>query len=61
MKFIFITIGIILLVGMGYFLVAFLKPGIYPPKRILKEKAIKLGGAGASFLFLGILFAILAR
>nr|WP_062110446.1 hypothetical protein [Bacillus niameyensis] len=61
MKVLFITIGIILLVGMSYFLVAFQKPGIYPPKRVLKERAKKLGGAGACFLFLGILFAILAK
>ncbi|MBS4177505.1 hypothetical protein [Lederbergia citrea] len=58
---IFIMIGIILLVGMLHFLAAHQRPGIYPPKRILRQRAITLGGAGFVFFIIGMLLAVLAK
>lgn len=55
MTFLFI-IGALLLVGMIHYFLAHQRPGIYPPKRILKQRAVTLGGVGTLFIILGLLF-----
>jgi len=57
----FIAVGIILLIGMLYNFSAFQRPGIYPPKRILKNRVMSLGGVGSIFLLIGILITILIK
>lgn len=46
-------ISAILLMAACHYLLAFLKPGVYPPKQVLKGKALILGCAGAILLFIG--------
>jgi len=57
----FILIGIIFLIGTFYNFTAYKRPGIYPPKRILKNRIGSLGGASLLFLFIGILMIIFAK
>ncbi|CAM3650539.1 hypothetical protein [Mesobacillus zeae] len=45
--------------GMLHQVLAAGKPGIYPPKRLLKKRAGSLGMGGAIFLFLGALLSLL--
>ncbi|MFB9828669.1 hypothetical protein ACFFMO_12580 [Lederbergia wuyishanensis] len=54
-------IGIIFLIGTFYNFTAYKRPGIYPPKRILKNRIGSLGGASLIFLFIGILMIIFAK
>jgi hypothetical protein len=46
-------ISAILLTAALYFLLAFIKPGVYPPKKVLKSRALTLGCAGGFALFIG--------
>lgn len=48
-------LGVILLIGMLYYIASYRKPGIYPPKKILKQRAVTLGVAGIIFIIIGIL------
>ncbi|MBS4218123.1 hypothetical protein KHA96_07265 [Bacillus sp. FJAT-49711] len=57
----FIIIGIMLLIGMFYYFSAYQRPGIYPPKKILRNRVASLGGAGLLFLLIGILITILIK
>ncbi|MFD0048770.1 hypothetical protein ACFVHQ_05470 [Actinomycetes bacterium NPDC127524] len=43
------------LAGMLYFLAAARKPGMYPPKNMLKKRAEMLGVLGCIFLLLGLI------
>ncbi|MCJ7840418.1 hypothetical protein MUB24_05690 [Lederbergia sp. NSJ-179] len=61
MKVVFITLGLILLFIMAHQLTMYVRPGIFPPKRVVKERIVVAGGAGVCFLCIGILFAILAK
>lgn len=40
--------------GVNYFL-ASKRTGVYPPRKVLQERAFVLGGAGGMFLFLAII------
>lgn len=51
-------LGALLLMGMLHNAAAHRRPGIYPPKRVLRQRAITLGGAGLVFIFIGILIAM---
>lgn len=49
-------ISIVFFAGAIHNLLALKKPGMYPPKSILRKRAGALGGGGAILLLLGILF-----
>lgn len=48
----------ILLAGAGYCFLLMKKPGMYPPKYLLKKRAAALGAGGGVFLFLAIVTLI---
>lgn len=50
--------AILIMTGL-HFGLAFLKPGVYPPKKVLKAKALALGCAGGIFLFIGVVMIYL--
>lgn len=50
-----ITLGFILIIGSVYFILAIIKPGVYPPKYILKKRAVTLGAIGTVLLILGLI------
>lgn len=60
-KLMIIIMGIILLLMMGYQIILYLRPGIYPPKRVVKERIFLSGGVGLSFLLIGILIIIFGK
>ncbi|HAQ06132.1 MAG TPA: hypothetical protein DCR24_00805 [Bacillus bacterium] len=45
--------------GVVYNLLALKKPGMYPPKQILRKRAGSLAGGGALFLLFGIIFLLI--
>lgn len=49
------TIGVGLIIGGVYFLLAIKKPGVFPPKYILKKRAVALTAIGTALLILGII------
>ncbi|MCQ6280666.1 hypothetical protein [Bacillus sp. EB600] len=49
-------ISAVLVTAALYFLLAFIKPGVYPPKKVLKSRALTLGCAGGFSLFIGAIF-----
>ncbi|AIE59253.1 hypothetical protein [Bacillus methanolicus] len=51
----FFVLSAVLLIGTVLNLIATKKPGIYPPKYILKKRAGILAAGGIAVLFLGIL------
>jgi hypothetical protein len=51
----FFVVSACLLIGMIYYFIATKKPGVYPPKHVLKKRAGALGASGIAVLFLGIL------
>lgn len=57
-----IFISMVFLVSFAMFagavhnLLALNKPGMYPPKVLLRKRAGSLAGGGAIFLFIGIIF-----
>lgn len=53
---IFFTIGSLLFVGGAYFILAIKKPGVYPPKYILKRRAASLFMMGTAFFLLSLIF-----
>lgn len=53
--------GVLLLLAMLYHAILHKRPGIYPAKRLLKQRAAVLGGAGVMVLLLGIVLAVLTK
>lgn len=51
-------ISVAFFVGTVYNLLALKKPGIYPPKAILRKRVGTLAGGGAIFLAIGIIFSL---
>jgi len=51
----FFMIGVLLMASGGYFLLAIKKPGMYPPKYILKRRGSSLILAGSGFFLLGLI------
>jgi hypothetical protein len=45
----------VLFLGAVYYMLASKKPGVYPPKAILKKRAGALAGAGAVFFLLAFI------
>ncbi|GIN58682.1 hypothetical protein [Lederbergia ruris] len=60
-KFMIIIMGIILLFIMGYQITMYLRPGIFPPKRVVKERIFVSGGVGLFFLIMGIVITIFGK
>ncbi|MBO0993619.1 hypothetical protein [Bacillus sp. SD088] len=60
-KLMIITIGIILLLVMGYQIILYLRSGIYPPKRVVKERIFLSGGIGLFFFIIGIFIIIFGK
>lgn len=56
--FILFILSSLLLFGGGNYFLASQRAGAYPPKRVLQQKAMAVGGAGA-VLFLLAIFAIM--
>lgn len=52
---VFFTISVILIVGGVYFLLAIKKPGLYPPKYLLKKRGVALAATGIAFFILGVI------
>nr|WP_263328415.1 hypothetical protein [Neobacillus sp. Marseille-Q6967] len=52
---ILIIVGIVFLLGALKFLMELLKPGVYPPKKVLRKRTAALAGAGGIFLIIALL------
>lgn len=50
-------ISAILFFGTIHFWLAYKKPGVYPPKKVMKSRAITLAGAGGVLLLLGTMIS----
>lgn len=51
----FFTIGSLMFVWGAYFILSIKKPGVYPPKYILKRRAASLIMSGTAFLLLSLI------
>jgi hypothetical protein len=51
--------SIIFFFGAFHFLLKYQKPGVYPPKQVLKKKVFVLAAGGGIFLLLGFLIVFL--
>ncbi|WP_282155730.1 hypothetical protein [Cytobacillus gottheilii] len=51
---ILLILGFTMLAGAGYCFLLIKKPGMYPPKYLLKKRAATLGAGGGLLLLLGI-------
>lgn len=51
------VLGAMSLLGMGYYLAAHFRPGIYPPKRVLRKRVLSLGALGAGLLLAATLLS----
>ncbi|MCM3567896.1 hypothetical protein [Neobacillus mesonae] len=47
----------ILFLGSGRYLLALKRPGVYPPKQVLKNRAVVCAGGGGVFLLLALMFS----
>jgi hypothetical protein len=47
-----IVIGIGLLFGMAHWIMAWMRPGIYPPKKVLKQRAAFFGLIGLAMIII---------
>ncbi len=54
-------LGAILLIGTLYYIASFQRPGIYPPKKVLRQRALTLGVAGLIFIIIGVLIALFTK
>jgi hypothetical protein len=52
--FIFWGISLVLFSGMIHFFLASKRPGVYPPRNILKKRSVTLALGGTLFLCMGI-------
>ncbi|RSD29281.1 hypothetical protein [Mesobacillus subterraneus] len=58
-----IFISMVFLVSIGFFigavhnLLSLKKPGMYPPKALLRKRAGSLAGGGAILLLIGVIFS----
>lgn len=49
-------VSVFFLVGAIYFFGELAKPGVYPPKKVLKKRCIAFIGGAVVFFLLGLLF-----
>ncbi|WHY68291.1 hypothetical protein [Neobacillus sp. SuZ13] len=54
---IFFIFSAILLLGAIKYLIGLTRPGVYPPKQILRKKAAALFGGGGIFLLIALLIS----
>ncbi len=52
----FFALSGVLFLGMIHYFLATHKPGMYPPKKVLRKRAGVLASSGAFCLILGVLF-----
>lgn len=52
---ILMVLGIVFLLGALKFLMDLLRPGVYPPKQVLRKRTAALAGAGGIFLIIALL------
>lgn len=55
--FVFFTLSAVLFFGTFHYIIAFQKPGFYPPKKVLKKRIGTLAGGGVITLLLGIILS----
>lgn len=56
---ILLIMSAILIMTALHFGLEFLKPGVYPPKKVLKARALTFGSAGGILLFIGVVIIYL--
>jgi hypothetical protein len=56
---ILLIVSTLLFMATIHYGLALLRPGVYPPKQILKSRALALGCAGGILLIIGILIFII--
>ncbi|MFC4797844.1 hypothetical protein ACFPA1_00525 [Neobacillus sp. GCM10023253] len=52
----FFVLSAIFFMGTGKFVIDLTKPGVYPPKQIIKKRAAVCASGGGIFLVLALLF-----
>ncbi|XXM73987.1 hypothetical protein ACQ0QQ_08905 [Lysinibacillus sphaericus] len=52
----FFALSVVLFLSMVYNFIGIQRPGIYPPKNMLKRRAAMLGSGGVISFLIGILF-----
>ncbi|GIN19288.1 MAG TPA: hypothetical protein DEO65_09590 [Bacillus bacterium] len=58
---VFLIFGTLMLTGMLYNVILYQRPGIYPPKKVLKARAASLGGIGGILFTIGLLVALFSK
>ncbi len=53
----FFSFSALLFLGTGHFLLAVKRPGVYPPKQVLKNKAGMMAGGGGICLLIALMFS----
>ncbi|MDP4083936.1 MAG: hypothetical protein Q8934_04890 [Bacillota bacterium] len=48
----------IFFIGMIHFLLESKRPGVYPPRHVLKKRAVTLAAGGVIFFLFGLLFSL---
>jgi len=48
-------ISVVMLFGSGNYFLAAQRAGVYPPRRVLQQRAVAIGGAGGVMFLLAIL------
>ncbi|MFD1707331.1 hypothetical protein ACFSCZ_11375 [Siminovitchia sediminis] len=51
----FITLGSLMILAMLYYVILYQQSRIYPPKHIVRARAVSLGGVGGVLLSVGFL------
>ncbi|MEI5906452.1 hypothetical protein WAK64_05210 [Bacillus spongiae] len=57
----FFALSIVLFFGTFHYLLASQKPGMYPPKNIVKKRAVLLGSAGAIVFVIGLILWLFSK
>ncbi|WML32137.1 hypothetical protein RCG24_10005 [Neobacillus sp. OS1-32] len=57
---IFYIVSAIFLLGSVNYFIALKRPGVYPPKQLLKSRAAVLAGGGGIFLIIALIFSYIS-
>ncbi|GIN93181.1 hypothetical protein J6TS1_43380 [Siminovitchia terrae] len=60
-RIIFLIMGTLMLVSMFYNVILYQRPGIYPPKKVLRARAASLGSIGGILFIVGLLFSLFSK
>lgn len=52
----FVFISMLFFLGTIHYLLAYTRPGVFPPKFIIKKRIIALAGSGGAFLIMALIF-----